>query len=193
MSKLTVVLLTAASLLFAVDVRSQQPLYDEETGQSLFTNIKALQIGDVVTIIIRESSSASSNSKTETTHKGEISGGPGAGALSFFDVWSLDHENKYAGDGKTTRNGSLQAEMTARVVEKLSNGQFRVEGKRTVRINGEFEMITVSGIVRARDVTPSNTVMSTKIADAEIVYEGKGDVGNASSPGLLNKVLDWIF
>ena len=172
---------------------AQQPLYDSETGASLFTNLKAFHVGDVITIVIRESSVASSNSNTQTNNKNESSGGPGVGVLGFMDLWQLDLENKYTGDGKTSRKGSLSAEMTAQLVERLPNGHFRLEGKRTIRINGEYETIIVSGIVRGRDISPQNKVLSTTIASANIVYEGHGDVGNASNPGILTKIINWIF
>jgi len=172
---------------------AQQPLYDPETGASLFTNLKAYGVGDVVTIVIRENAVASSNAKTQTNNKQETSGGPGNGILGFVDIWGLDYENKYTGDGKTERSGSLFAEMTAQLVERLPNGQFRIKGRRAVRINGEFETIVVSGIIRARDIGPTNKVMSTSIADAKIIYEGHGDVGKASSPGLFTKIVNFLF
>ncbi len=173
--------------------RAGEPLIDPTAGTSLFTNLKALDVGDVVTIVIRESATASSNAKTESNNKQETKGGPGTGLLGFMDLWGLDFENKYSGDGKTQRTGSLQTEMTARIVERLPNRQFRVEGKRTVRINGEFQTVVVSGIVRARDIGPNNRILSTHIADATIVYEGHGDVGRASSPGLFTKIVDFLF
>ena len=172
---------------------AQQPLYDQATGASLFTDRKAYRVGDVITIVIRENAAASSNSQTQTNYKSEVSGGPGTGTLGFVNVWGLDSENKYNGDGKTQRSGQLSAEMTARIIEMLPNGHFKLEGSRSVRINGEFETIVVSGIARLSDITPDNKILSTSIADAAIAYDGKGDVGHAGSPGLFTKILNWLF
>lgn len=195
MNRIIVMIALACSCVMgsAAMASAQQPLYDPETGASLFTNLKAYGVGDVVTIVIRENAVASSNAKTQTNNKQETSGGPGNGILGFVDIWGLDYENKYTGDGKTERSGSLFAEMTAQLVERLPNGQFRIKGRRAVRINGEFETIVVSGIIRARDIGPTNKVMSTSIADAKIIYEGHGDVGKASSPGLFTKIVNFLF
>ncbi len=185
--------LVAAAGRVTHPARAGEALVDPATGTSMFSNLKALGVGDVVTIIIRESAVASSNAKTESNNKQQTKGGPGAGLLGFMDLWGLDFQNKYSGDGKTERTGSLVTEMTARIVERLPNRQFRVEGRRTVRINGEFQTVVVSGIVRERDIDSNNQVLSTRLADATIVYEGHGDVGRASSPGLFTKIVDFLF
>ncbi len=189
----TVFLLMFAAGVGAGAVLAQQPLYDPQTGASLFTNLKAYGVGDVVTIVIRENTVASSTATTETENTQETKGGPGTGILGFMDIWGLNYDNTYTGDGSTERTGSLISEMTAQLVERLPNGQFRIEGQRSVRINGEFETIRVSGVIRARDIGPDNKVLSTNIANARIVYEGEGDVGQASSPGLFTKIVNFLF
>jgi flagellar L-ring protein precursor FlgH len=179
--------------VFAHAAAAQQPLYDPVTGTSIFSNLKAYDVGDVITIVIRESTVAAANSKTATQFKNETSGGPGEGILGFIDLWRLDFESKYDGNGATERTGTLVSEMTARLIERMPNGQFRIEGTRTVRINGEFETIAVTGVIRARDISSDNKVLSTSIADASIEYQGKGDVGRAGSPGIFTKIVDWLF
>jgi flagellar L-ring protein precursor FlgH len=169
------------------------PLINLETGRSLVTDQKARRIGDVVTILIVEESSANSTAKTDANNKNEISGGPGLGFLDFLGQWELDTENKYKGEGKTSRTGNLRAEISARIVEVLHNGDFRLEGRRMVNINGERQLIEITGVCRPRDILADNTILSTYISDAQIAYSGSGTVYDASEPGVITKIVNWLF
>ncbi|RKZ16648.1 flagellar basal body L-ring protein FlgH [bacterium] len=170
-----------------------EPLIDFASGQSLVTNMKAHRVGDLITIIITENAKASASSKTKADNKSETKGGPGLGFLNFVKPWDMTVENKYKGDGKTSRDGFLEAEITARIVEVLHNGDYRLEGTRMVNINGEKQMIEITGTCRARDITPENTIMSTYISDAQIAYNGSGLVNDTSQPGVVTRVLNWLF
>lgn len=183
----------ALLILGVTAARANQPLVDLEGGSSLVSNIKAHHVGDIITILIVEESSANATAKTDANNKSEISGGPGLGFLDVLTSWGLDTENKYTGDGRTQRTGSLQAEITARIVERLHNGDFRLAGTRMVDINGERQLIEITGICRARDITPRNTILSTHIADARIAYNGNGPINHASEPGLVTKLVNWLF
>jgi flagellar L-ring protein precursor FlgH len=190
----TRVLLVAVILLAAAaPATGGEPLIDFETGQTLVSNLKARQVGDLITIIITESASAKATSKTKADAKSETSGGPGLGFLDFIKPWDLDTENKFKGDGDTQRGGSLRAEITARVIEVLPNGDLRLQGTRMVNINGEKQLIEITGICRARDINPDNTIMSTFISEAQIAYNGSGMVNDVSQPGVISKVLNWLF
>ncbi len=179
--------------LAAPAARAAVPLVDLESGRSLVTDLKAHRVGDVITIVITESSTANATAKTDANNKTEISGGPGLGFLDLLSTWGIESENKYKGDGRTTRTGDLQAEITARIVEELPNGDFRLAGQRMVDINGERQLIEVTGLCRARDIQADNTIMSTYIADARIGYTGSGLVNAASEPGLITKLINWLF
>jgi flagellar L-ring protein precursor FlgH len=185
--------LAAAVLLTGGIAAAKTPLIDLETGSSLVSNIKAHKVGDLVTILITESATANAASKTKADNKSEHSGGPGLGVLDFIKPWGMDVENKYEGDGKTQRNGSLRAEITARIVEVLHNGDYRLEGTRMVNINGEKQLIEITGVCRARDIAADNTIMSTFISDAQIAYNGAGVVNDAAEPGVVTKILSWLF
>ncbi len=188
-------LLTVASsgLLTGASAVARTPLIDFETGESLVTNLKAHRIGDLITIIITENSSADATSKTKADNKSEHKGGPGLGFLDFIKPWDLTVENKYKGDGKTQRSGNLRAEITARITEVLHNGDFRLEGTRMVNVNGEKTLIEITGVCRSKDIAPDNTIMSTYISDAQIAYNGSGLVNDAAEPGVVTKVLNWLF
>jgi flagellar L-ring protein precursor FlgH len=190
---LTATLLLAALLVLSGAARANEPLIDFDTGSSLVTNLKAHRIGDLITIIITESSTADASSDVTTNNKSEHKGGPGLGVLDFVKPWDMTVENKYKGDGNTSRSGSFRAEMTARIVEVLHNGDFRLEGTRMVNINGEKTLIELTGVCRGADIAPDNTIMSTYISDAQIAYNGSGIVNDSAEPGVITKVINWLF
>ena len=183
----------AGVLVGAAPAFATTPLVDLETGRSLVSNIKAHRVGDVVTIIIAEATTANATSKIDANNKSEVSGGPGLGILDLISDWGLDAENKFQGDGRTTRTGNLRAEITARIIEVLHNGDYRLSGTRMVNINGERQLIEISGICRERDIGPDNSILSTYIADAQIAYSGSGPINAASQPGIISKIVNWLF
>ena len=170
-----------------------EPLIDLESGGSLVSNFKAHRVGDIITILIVEESTANATAKTDANSKSEMKGGPGLGFLDVLTNWGLNTENKFTGDGRTQRTGNLNAEITARIVEVMHNGDYRLAGTRMVDINGERQLIEISGICRARDIRPDNTIYSTYIADARIAYNGTGVVNASSEPGVITKLVNWLF
>jgi len=182
-----------SGLLPAPIADAKTPLIDFETGESLVSNIKARDVGDLITIIITERATANATSKTRANNKSESRGGPALGWLDFIKPWDMTVENKYLGDGDTQRDGSLRAEISARIVEVLENGDFRLEGTRMVNINGEKQLIEITGFCRARDIEADNTILSTYISDAQIAYNGSGIINDTSQPGVVTRVLNWLF
>jgi len=192
-ASVVVLVVAVVGALLVPWAHAKTPLIDFETGESLVSNIKAHRVGDLITILITEDSSAKSSAKTKADNKSESKGGPGLGVLNFIKPWDMTVENKYKGDGDTQRKGSLRAEITARIVEVLHNGDFRLEGTRMININGEKQLIEITGVCRARDILPNNTILSTFISDAQIAYNGSGMVNDASDPGVVTKILNWLF
>lgn len=184
---------TAAMALAPAAASANRPLIDLETGTSLVSNMKAHRVGDLVTILITEEATATSSAKTKADNKSEHSAGPGLGALDFIKTFGLSSENKFQGNGDTQRAGNLQAQITARITEVLHNGDFRLAGSRMVNINGEKQMIEITGICRARDIGSDNSIMSTYISDAQIAYNGSGLVTDAAQPGVVTRILNWLF
>ncbi len=190
---IVVVLIAVVGALVAPRAEAKTPLIDFETGESLFTNVKARRVGDLITILIVENSSAKVSAKTKADNKSESKGGPGLGVLNFIKPWDMSVENKYKGDGDTQRKGALQAEITARIIEVLHNGDYRLEGTRMININGEKQLIEIAGVCRARDIMPDNTIFSTFISDAQIAYNGSGMINDTAQPGVVTKIFNWLF
>lgn len=164
---------------------------------SLYNDRKALSTDDILTVVITENANASSQSGTNTSkqHDLSVSGGGGSGLLHFIPSFGATGSNQvdYTGKAATSREGSLTAEISARVTKVLDNGNLVIEGSKVVEINDEKQIIKVSGIVRPQDIEANNLIYSYNIADAQITYSGKGTVHNGERPGLIARFFNWIF
>jgi flagellar L-ring protein FlgH len=173
---------------------------DNAPNVFLFRDLKARNVNDIVTIQIIESSTASNSANTSTKKEGDISvSGPsvlglerGGSTLNFASLLAGNSALSFAGQGSTSRTGQLQAYVSARVVQVLPNGDLAIEGLKEVTINRERQILRIRGLVRSRDVTPGNVVLSTAIANMEVVFDGKGIVSDANKPGFLYRLFTWI-
>src|SRR5690606_18681269 len=106
--------------------------------------------------------------------------------------WQLEAENEHRTQGRTQRSNSLVTTIAARVTNIEPNGLVRIEGTKRVTVNREDSLVRVRGVIRARDVTTGNTVLSTQVADAEIELQGKGPLWNNQRRGIITRFLDWF-
>jgi flagellar L-ring protein precursor FlgH len=153
-----------------------------------------------VTIQINETSSATNSANTSTKKEGDatvkapsvLGLETGASALDFASMLAGNSALSFAGQGTTSRTGQLQAYLSARVTQVMPNGDMAIEGVKEVMINRERQILRLRGLVRSRDVTPGNVVLSTAIANMEVSFDGKGIVSDANRPGFFYKLLTWI-
>ena len=192
-SAIVVLIFVLIILMLPISLRAQRI----GNGGSLFTDIKAHKIGDLLTVMIFEDAQASNESQMQTQEKNEgtTSSSGGIGPLDFIPLFGVDAESdvKYDGKGSNSRRGSLKARMTVEVVDERQNGDLVILGTRVIAINSEQETMTLSGIVRPEDISPDNTISSYNIANAKINYNGKGPASDGSRPGLVTRILNWIF
>lgn len=171
--------------------------FSEAKSKSLFTDIKAHKVGDLLTILIVEDVRASNKAKAITKKEtiAETSGGPGIGGIDFFAQWGMSAEatSEFDGEGRLEKSGSIRAKMTVRVVSVYENGDLAVEGNRVMSINADKETLFLSGIVRQKDISSGNTVYSFQIADAQISIKGKGQTHDGARPGFFTRLINWIF
>jgi flagellar L-ring protein precursor FlgH len=162
----------------------------------LARDLRANRVDDVVTIVVTETINAAATgasiTERESSANASITALLGAksptGALANLLTQSGDQ--KLDGTGTTTRTTTLTAVLTARVVKVLPGGLLYIEGSKDLQVNSEQQAMTVRGIIRATDVTTTNTVGSTQIADMEIRLNGKGVVGDAiRRPNFLYRLL----
>ena len=165
---------------------------------SLFSDVKANKIGDVLSIIISESNSATKSTKTDTKKqsKTNTSGQATTGALEGLfpgASGSLDLSNQYNGQGSTVRNGTLNSRISVKVIDVLPGGGLVVEGSKTIEVNEDIEVVNISGVVRTHDITSQNTVYSYQVANAKITYKGKGTISQGHRPGFFTRLVNWIL
>jgi flagellar L-ring protein precursor FlgH len=108
-------------------------------------------------------------------------------------ILNASNSSKFAGSGSTSRQENLNATITARVVDVMTNGNLLIEGRRNIKVNEEDQIIILEGTIRSRDIALDNTVNSIYIADARISYAGRGIISDRQSPGWLMNFLDKIW
>lgn len=188
-----IVLAILLALPFTIKVKGG----DFGQGQSLFTDIKAHKVGDILSVLIIEQTRASNQIQTKIEKSSDFStkGGPGLGPFDFIPLFGAQasNESSHDGKGKQLRNGNLRAKMSVTVVSVKPNGDLIIKGSRQIGISGDRETLTLTGVVRQKDIAPDNSIDSYLIADAEIHYSGKGNANTVATPGFVSRVLNWIF
>lgn len=163
---------------------------------SLFSDNKANQQGDAVTIIVMESSQASNNAETKTGRNSQIglgfSGGVGSSEFPNTNV-ELGTDNSFSGSGSTRTTGLVRTKISAMVDSVLANGNMIIKGSRKIVINGEEQLVNIKGVVRPSDIAADNSILSYNISDAEITFEGSGMIDSSQKPGWLTKLFHWLF
>lgn len=177
---------------------------DNSSMNQLFMDQKARGVGDVVTVNIIESATASNKATTGTKRKSSLTAGLD-GLMGIEKKFSTDDTfnpfskiqgsmtNSFQGDGSTTRSGRLVTSIAARIVEVLPNGDFRIKGTREVTVNAETQLTILTGIIRPRDISPDNVILSTNVSDAKIMYTGTGVVNDLQRPGWAMRILNWLW
>lgn len=175
----------------AVAPATAADLYREETFQPLTSDRRAQRVGDLVTILVYENSSA--RNTADTTTKTDVSIG---GNLKTLGDTSSDFTvglgDRYGGRGQIQRSGNLLAQISATVTGTFPNGDLAISGEQRININGEKTQIRLTGKVRPNDIGQNNTVLSSRIADARIDYTGDGYVSDRTKPGLIPRILGWL-
>jgi flagellar L-ring protein FlgH len=156
-----------------------QSLFSEESWRGLAADNKAHRVGDVLTVQVFESSSATSSIETGTRRNNRVQaelahrGNPVAQT-------TIAAGGEFDGGGRTQRTNRLLTTVTVTVREVLPGGLLRIAGVQSIQVNEELQQVTLEGLVRALDVSDGNVVQSTRIADARITYVGEGDVSERS-------------
>jgi flagellar L-ring protein precursor FlgH len=184
-------------------------LWSEASGISLFPDRRARKIGDIVIVRIVEDPEAELNANTKTSRSSSID----AAKLKFFgymkalaeknprlaqnpgedDLFSASLGMNFDGKGSSDRDGHLKAYISAVVEKVLFNGNLYVVGKREITVNNETQYITLSGIIRPEDISTTNEISSTYVADARITYAGIGPVADKQKPGWLGRIVDHVW
>jgi len=200
----------------AAEVKPQGgSLFIADNGLSLYQDMKAHRVGDIITVKLVESTKASKDAKTnlkkeysnETKKSPSILGGNPKflihKVLPFLKTkdtktldMDVDNEMEFKGTGDSNQNNSLTGDITVTVSQVLPNKNLVIRGEKWITLNKGSEYIRLTGIVRSQDIGPNNEVLSNRIANARITYSGTGEINDANRIGWLGKFFNsavWPF
>jgi len=178
-------------LLCLVAAAQADSLYHEDRYVGLYSDPRAMRTGETLTVLIYEQASAATRADRATNESASLSGS--VRTDGDLDSGQVDIANDSKGGGTLTRSGQLIASVSVTVDEVLPNGELRVSGEQLIEFNEENQHIKIAGRVRPEDISAENTVISTRLADAQITYVGDGLLGRQQKPGLITRLFQWLF
>lgn len=185
-----------------VDIQNTGSIYGNSLGVSLYEDQRARRVGDIITVVLQEQTISSKTSGTDLNKTDEndmavtslFGVQPSMRVPGFINSGSdlslgsnTENERKFAGEAKADQSNKLQGYITVTVADVLANGVLLVRGEKWITLAQGDEYIRIEGLVRTADVSPDNTVMSNKIADARIAYGATGDFADVNSKGWLSR------
>ena len=176
-----------------------QSLWHDDVARPMFADKRAAGTGDILTIIVQETSSANKNNATKTEKNSSWTAAitsmlfPGWGAVKgSMPAVSYNSDLKHDGSGAINNSQTMVAQVAVKVMDVLPNHNLVIEGRRETSFSGERQTIVLHGIVRPEDVTAANTVLSYNVADASIHIDGKGTVTDTQGKGWFTRILDKV-
>jgi flagellar L-ring protein precursor FlgH len=180
-----------------------QSLWKDEASRSMVSDKRAAGVGDILTIIVQESNTASKDNSTQTSKQSGIDAAiqaflysPEASGLltkkGQMPQIKLDAKQNFSGGGKINNNEKVTARIAVRVMDLLPNGNLVIEGTRQISFAGESQDAVLRGVVRKEDIAANNTIFSYNIADATIKYVSKGTVSDNQRKGWFTKIWEKV-
>lgn len=175
------------------DFHAAGAIRDARFGTSLFSDRRAMQVGDIITVRLVERTAAKKDADTKVQKSSKVAIDEGtalgrdvkAGSLNLGT--SLNGARNFNGQGESTQSNSLSGSIAVSVTEVLPNGLLRVRGEKWLQLNRGSEYIRLTGLVRQEDLAPDNSVASTRLADARIGYSGTGELADSNRMGWLSR------
>lgn len=184
---LIVTALTAA--MFVSPVKADN-LYQSHGWAAMTSDRIAGEVGDILTVVIFQSAEAVNSAQNSSRKATDLGGSIKAGHLN--EGGSLSFGGGYTGRGEVRRSEKLVSQISLTVESVLANGDLLVSGEQWMRVNGERTRIGVRGRIRAADIRSDNSVLSTRIANAQIDYDGRGFVSRSAKPGIINRLFSFL-
>lgn len=172
-------------------------IFQVSTGYTPLTSgARAGNVGDIITIVLVERTQATKSNSADTNRSGSLgltppTTGPLSKLFSASDV-AMGGANTFTGKGAATQSNALNGEITVTIAAVYPNGTMQVKGEKALTLNRGDEFIQISGLVRQADIGPDNRILSTRVADAKIIYTGKGEIARASRQGWLQRFFTMI-
>lgn len=180
------ILCCGIAALAAQNPAAADDLYHPELA-AVAADRRATREGDIITVVVYQNAEARNAAQNSSRTRRTFDGGLAAG--EHEEDASLRWDGAYSGQGEVRRSESFVTQISVRVSEVLANGDLLIAGEQRMLINGERTMVRVRGRVRPSDITGDNQVLSTRIADAEISYDGRGFVSRNARPNFVHRLL----
>ncbi len=180
--------------------RTDGAIYQAGQQMELFADLKARRVGDLLTIVLNESTNAAKTAVTKTTKTTAVANtGPTIFGKTITTKGvpilntTMNGADSFDGEGSSAQSNSLAGSLTVTVIEVQGNGNLVVQGDKTLKLNQGDEFVHIAGVIRPADIATNNTVTSDKLADAHISYSGKGVVNSANQMGWLARFFNSPF
>jgi flagellar L-ring protein FlgH len=185
-------LLLITAMAWAVPglAQDRESLIDPGSYRSLAADHRAYRVGDLVTVYVLEATRARSQAQTDAASDLDMQVGLSSPSAQYDASLGVSAAN--SGGAQTTRVGELRTQISARVVAISPDGMLRIEGLQALTVNGERQMIRLAGYVRPEDIAADNTVLSHRIADADLELVGVGVVSESQRQSLFYRLLKWL-
>jgi|TARA_R110001583_G_scaffold18918_1_gene74763 flagellar L-ring protein precursor FlgH len=161
---------------------------------NIYSDSKAHRVGDIISVILSESTQSQKSAKTELSKDNNASLSPitgfGGAAINFDNKaiqFGYNQSSDFSGDSKANQGNSLSGNISVHVLRVLPNGNLMIRGEKWMSLNNGDEFIRLTGIVRSQDISSGNTVTSSKVANARIEYAGTGSFADVQEQGWLSK------
>lgn len=161
---------------------------------NIYSDSKAHRVGDIISVVLSESTQAQKNAKTELTKENSATLQPitgfGGTPVNFKGdaiQFGYDQSTDFSGDSKSNQGNSLSGNVSVHVLRVLPNGNLMIRGEKWMTLNNGDEYIRLTGIIRPQDISSNNTIQSQKIANARIQYAGTGTFADVQEQGWLSK------
>lgn len=181
---------------FPVSAQSLWSNSDGHTENLYFSDNKARNVGDILTIIISETATTSATRSSNNSKSGNVNMQAGIGVFDFLNnifPASISGSDSFKADGSASSTNRANGRVSVTVVEVEPNGNMIVEGTQSIWQNKNEHKITLRGVVRRDDVTYANTVSSAQVADATIRFDGKGPLNSKQRQGILTQIFNILF
>ena len=168
-------------------------LWRDGSGWSLYSDRKARDVGDILTIVINESTSQTSSKQRSNSKSGNVNLNSGTGIFHFLAAATASGSDNFTAQGSASDSNRFTGNVTVTVVEVLPNGNLVVEGTQSIWQNRDEHKITIRGVIRRDDVSTNNTVSSQRVADATLKFDGKGPLNAKQRQGILTQIFNILF
>lgn len=177
----------ALSLLLVTSFSGAESFYQPDNFRSLVSDNRANQVGDSLTVLIVESTSAGARAGTDSDSGFDVSANSND-SVNFGKVGATFRRGSEDA-ANTRREGHFTGRISVQVIEASAFGMLKIQGAQTLVVNGEEQLVKVTGNVRNLDIRSDNTVLSSRVSDAHIEFNGKGVVADGQEPNVFAKLL----